>query len=344
MNNQRLKNEFSKSFNEAAKIKECFHHKKDDCAGIIQLSHSIQKNGRLSVLEGEVNGNMCLYTFTSAKQSKKSMIDDLIPIGKKGASAFFGFCNSHDTKLFSIIETKSFIDSDEQCFLHSYRSFAHSYHRKKEEIKGWNNEGTDYNDYLKQIYGQEALEYKRYGYKIVWDEYERKKKILDYAIENKDYSEFEFLTYTKEGVIPIAVSSVMCPRVSYNSKLMNNTDNSNLKISQPIITFLPDNDQTLVILMAFKNDKESVNLLNELNELNDFKLERAITSLVIANCENTFMSPLFWNFLGKKRQRKLLDEFVHSTFSSEYDNKFFHSSFNFFDDKYKIEKLKKSST
>jgi hypothetical protein len=344
MSNQRLKNEFSKSFKEAARIKECFHHKKDECAGIIKHSHSIQKNGRLSVLEGEINGNMCLYTFTSGTQSKNTMLDDLIPIGKKEASTFFGFCDYHDSKLFSIIENQSFIDSDEHCFLHSYRSFAHSYHRKKEEIRGWNNDGTEYNDYLKQIYGQELLEYKREGYKIVWDVYEEKKKILDYAIENKNFSEFEFLTYTKEGVIPIAVSSVMCPRLSYKGRLMNNADNSDLQISQPIITFLPDKDQTLVILMAFKNDKESVNLLDELNELNDFKLEKAITSLVIANCENTFMSPLFWKSLGKKGQRKLLDEFINSTFSTKNDKNFFHSRFNFFDDKYKIDKLKKSST
>ena len=339
MNNQRQINEFKKSFKKAARIKECFYHKKDECAGVIKQSHSIQKNGRLSVLEGDINGNMCLYTFTSGTQSKESMIDDLIPIGKKEASTFFGFCDYHDTKLFSEIENQSFDDSDKHCFLHSYRSFAHSYHLKKEEIKGWNNDGTEYNNYLKAIYGQQILEYKREGYQITWNEYEKKKKILDNAIDSEDYSEFEFLTYTVEGVIPIAVSSVMTPKVSYKGRVMNNSDNSNLKISQPIITFLPDMDQTLVIFMAFKNDKESINLLDELNHLNGFKLEKAITSLIIANCENTFMSPKFWNSLKKKGQRILLDEFVNSTFSTKYNNRFFHSRFNFFDDKYKIKKL-----
>ena len=87
------------------------------------------------------------------------------------------------------------------------------------------------------------------------------------------------------------------------------------------------------------DDTKAINLLDELAELSDLNLEKAITSLIIANCENTFFSPKFWDKLSSKERRLLLDEFTANTESMEYHNKFFKSKFNFFDDRYEISKL-----
>ena len=54
----------------------------------------------------------------------------------KAASTFFGFCAHHDTELFNPIENNNdFNNSPEHCFLHSYRSFAYSYHQLKKTYK-----------------------------------------------------------------------------------------------------------------------------------------------------------------------------------------------------------------
>ncbi len=37
------------SFKKTVTTKECFHHKTDECKGDIKQSHSIQRNGRLSI-------------------------------------------------------------------------------------------------------------------------------------------------------------------------------------------------------------------------------------------------------------------------------------------------------
>lgn len=84
-----------------------------------------------------VNGNLSVYTFTEYVPGADRMHKTLKPIGKGVASTFFGFCDHHDTELFKEIENKPFDESDEHCFMHSYRSFAHSYHLKKEELKGY---------------------------------------------------------------------------------------------------------------------------------------------------------------------------------------------------------------
>ena len=319
-------------------IKECFHHKKEECKGKIKQAHSIQKNGKLSILEGDVNKNKSLYTFTNFISSEKSLIEELVPLGKGEASTFFGFCDYHDTTLFSEIENNKFdFDNPKHLFLHSYRAFAHSYHKKKEEFKLYDNIE---NSKLKNIVSTFQKEIMQFGNKVSINELDRSKKYLDFAIENGHWENLEYIAYEKEGLFPIAVSSQLCPLVSYRNIPINNHLEYHIPFENLMLTFLPDLESTLAIIAAFPNQKKAIKLIEELNELNDLKLEYAITSLIIANCENSFFSPLFWNCLSKKEQRKLLDDFIANE-NLQYRNKFFKSSFNFFDSKYEMNKLKK---
>jgi hypothetical protein len=319
----------------AMKIKTCFHHHKDKCQGKIKQAHSIQRNGRLSIIEGEVNGNKCIYTFTSHKISERSALEDLVPIGKKEASTFFGFCDYHDTLLFSAIENFEFDSSDKHCFLHSYCSFAHSYHRKNEELQGYSDPDSDFVKRLPKVQIQSMLE----GAKMGLNDLAPYKRDLNRMIENEIYDELEYLVYEKEGLFPIAVSSLMSPNVSYKNHSMNNHIDPEKPFSQPIITFLPDKNKTILIIAAFPDDKKSIRLLDELDQLSDYHLEKAITSLIIANCENTFFSPLFWNSLTKIEKRAFLDEFLDNTMNPKYIDRFFISNFNFFSPKYEIKRL-----
>ncbi len=323
----------------AMRIKDCFYHIKDECKGPIKQAHSIQRNGRLSIIESEVNGNMCVYSFMSPRISPKSPLEDLIPIGKKEASTFFGFCDFHDTKLFSQIENNPFDNSDKHCFLHSYRSFAHSYHRKNEEIKGYQNPSKEILDKFPEYkyYAEQSI----LGAIMGLNDLKPFKAKLDNLIENEEYRGLEYFVYEKEGLYPFAVSSLMSPNVTYKNKSMNNHIDPDIAFSQPMITFLPDFDKTIVILAAFSEDEKSIILLDELEQLSDYHLEKAITSLIIANCENTFFSPLFWDNLNKKEKRLLLDEFIENTMTDNYINKFFISKFNFLSNRFEINNLKK---
>lgn len=326
------------SFKKTATIKECFHHKSDECKGDIKQSHSIQRNGRLSIIEGDVNGNQSIYTFTSNVPSVDHLIADLKPVGKKEASTFFGFCDYHDTSLFNPIENFPFDNSDKHLFLHSYRSFAHSYHRKKEDNKVYNDPNSEFVKAMPKGW----VELMQQGVNMAINDSAKRKSQLDAYIEKGIYDELEYLVYEKPGLYPFAVSSQMSPRVSYKNKPMNNHIDPDVPFSQPMITLLPDRNTTFAILAAFPDDEPAINLLNELDELPNLKLEKAITSLIMANCENTFFSPPFWNSLSTKEKRRFLDEFeMHTPDNTEFHNKFFHSSFNFFDSRFENSRLTK---
>jgi len=338
MNEEELSRELSikkKVFKNESKIEECFHHNKNECKGVIKQAHSIQRNGRLSIIESDVNGNKCIYTFTSHKSTIDNLLDDLVPIGKKEASTFFGFCDYHDTNLFSPIENFKFDKSSKHLFLHSYRSYAHSYHRKQEEFKIYNNPNSEF---VKSL-PKDVVEYMKIGVQMGVDDSKHYKNQLDIALENEKYDFFKYLVYEKDGLYPFAVSSQISPRVTYQNKPMNNHLMPDEPWSQPILTFLPDQTTTFVILAVFPDDKNGEILLEELKQLTSLQLEKAITSLIIANCENTFFSPKVWNKLNKNQRRILLDEFAVNTQTDKYQNAFFHSRINFLSEYFEIKNL-----
>lgn len=130
----------------AGRIKECFHHRRDECSGPIKQSHSLQRNGRLSLIEGLVGGQRVVYTFSSIRSSEQQYVQNLKPVGAAKASTFFGFCDWHDSVLFSPIENLAFDGSAKHLFLHSYRSFAHSFHLQREHDRSIQADESAYED------------------------------------------------------------------------------------------------------------------------------------------------------------------------------------------------------
>jgi hypothetical protein len=302
------------------------------CKGEIKQSHSIQRNGRLSLIEGDVNGNKMIYTFTETEVDEKTLIKSLKPVGKGSASTFFGFCDYHDTHLFSPIESKPFNDSSEHLFLHSYRSFAHSYHRMKEILKSYlirfsstgNNTQTELLEDMNDI-------------KLIVNNAERFKSQLDNLITNKLYDGLEYFSVILSECYPIACSSQITPLFSYKNKPMSYTFDGQNCNSSLMLTVLPDSDKTIVILACFPDDVNSILLLEELNCLDDFLLNKAISSLLINCAENTFFAPALWNtlgFLGQKRLCKELD-----TASKQTNSRFIHRETNFFAPKFSKKRL-----
>lgn len=128
--------EITADYKKHSSEKRCFYRDKTDCTTKIKKAHSIQKEKILVQLEETINKNMVIYSFDNTKSDENFNTIDFIPIGKKKASIFTGFCDYHDAKLFSPIENFDLSFTDEQKFLISYRSFAHSFH-KISEMYNW---------------------------------------------------------------------------------------------------------------------------------------------------------------------------------------------------------------
>ena len=317
-------------FRNAERISECFYHDKSQCNGAIKQAHSIQRNKRLSIIEGEVKGQNVVYTL-SRVEFESGEIKTLKPVGKKEASTFYGFCDYHDTHLFSPIENFPFDESDYHCFLYSYRSFAHSYHIKKQSLKGYESLRNKLVPSSHSMLKDRIL-----GSELAIVDFKKEKTKLDEMIENKKYDELEYFTCVLPEKFPIACSSVIDPEYTYKNVPIN--DNLFEPHSMIMLTVLPDVHQTIIILACFKDDEKGIILLDELEEIKyPLHFEKAISSLMINNAENTFFAPAFWNALGKAGQKQLCKELLNT--ATIQPKAFITSKINFFDTKFSASKL-----
>lgn len=307
-------NDLKSKISASATIKDCFHHIKQECKLPIKSAHSLQKLGALKQLEKLVNGNMKLYCHSERELNLKDNFFDLKPIGKKEASTFFGFCHYHDTKLFSVIESNpevTDIDSNEHCFLHSYRSFAHSYHRKYEEFKLFNSNDGEVKAFLLKNYGVSGIEENKHYIALALKDLEKPKSLLDKYIENSNYDELDYLVFEYPYKIPIGCAANITPSHTYSGKEINTSANPNFQYSNIITTVIPFSNRSIVILAAFKDEPNGVLFLDEMDNIKyELEQQKFLSYFLINNAENCFLSPDYYNKMNlsnKKKYCSLLD-------------------------------------
>ncbi|KAA9331785.1 hypothetical protein [Adhaeribacter soli] len=339
MNPKELKvrlNKVNEELRKKARISECFHHKKEECKGEIKLAHSIQRNGRLSIIEGDVNGNKSIYSFTEVDINLSSHQLELKPIGKAKASTFFGFCDYHDSTLFSPIENKMFDDSDKHCFLHCYRAFAHSQHMKIQQLKAFTSD-AEFNKF-QAFHLAGRIE----GTKIGIANGERVRRRLEQLLDNEDYSGLEYFTIVYDQLFPIASSAAFTPKFAPKSNKKLNYSISSLETYEPVFfTVLPDFEQTIVIMGCLPEHKRSVQFIDEFDSLPSFQQNKVLSSILIGVVENTFIAPALYEALGDAGKRQLIKELEEtSMFAPTIYKSLFKSNLNFFQPKYAATNLR----
>ncbi|MNK25565.1 hypothetical protein D3C87_438920 [compost metagenome] len=296
-----------------ATIKDCSHPNKSECRLPIKGAHSLQKNGVLKYLEKAEKGNAYIYCHYERKLRGADNFYDLKKIGRGDASTFFGFCDFHDTELFKSIENdpnSTDINNDEHCFLHSYRSFSHSYHRKYEELKLYNSKDAEVSKLLQNLYGP-ALKDKIKGIELAIHDFEKPKKKLDKLLLEKDYSGLDYLCFEFPHTIPVACASVVTPDEYYSGAKFNHSFSKVEDYSDIITTVLPLQNRSVVILSAFSDDERALKYLDEIENIKyNLEQEKFLSFHILVNSENVFLSPQYYNPKSedwKRRYCSILD-------------------------------------
>jgi hypothetical protein len=301
---QQIRIEFSKIRGEARKLgqlKHCFYYKDSECHKQIIQAHSIQENGRLSLIESDVNGCKTLYSFNEIISDDENSPFNSLTVGKAKASTFTGFCKTHDALFFSKIEGKNPYDkSSEHNFLHSYRSYAYSFHLFVTTLLSITGSEERLNNYIKRS-GIQSLDLQMHEL----ENHARIRSRLNTILENKTYDDLSYFVYTKKGKYLVAASTVVMPNFSISGKSMFN---SALEAIPMMFTALPDKNESFVILTALKEHEMGCLFIEELKKLPSVQVERVLSSLLIQNNGNTFLSPVLWKALGKVGRRNLLED------------------------------------
>ncbi len=330
-NKLRQFNDLNKAMDKSGRIQECFHYDQLNCNGGIIFAHSITENGRLSLIESEVNKQNCIYSFETAIPTEEGRYGEPKITGKVSASTFQGFCKYHDGLIFKPIEQGDYLDTDEQNFLHSYRSFAYTYHEQKELQQTYNSPNMPW--VPPQL---ELLEQYKFTQEVHMYDLQLRKSELNNYLRTKQFKGLDYLTFEKDGLFPFACSFIYNIPVLFDGTIVNRMLTIGSIVNHIIMTFLPGRNRTSVILAAFKNDQPALTLLGQLDGLSDEGLERAITSMIISNAAESYFSPAFWKALTAKEKRAFYEEHERHIILGAFSRtvKFFFSQFNYFKDRF----------
>lgn len=312
-------------------IRECFYIDHSECSDKIINAHSIQNNKCLSLLTEKVGSNEGLYSFSKYYYENDGL--KLKLIGRNVASTFSGFCSFHDRTLFQLIDNNNFDYSPQQMFLYSYRAFAHSYHRNKEQLKGQYGKSAIIQNTEKEILEETTL-----GCTLACMDMQKCYPKINRMLQQQDYDNLCYYVYKKKGLFPVAASA--CTNPAFTPLENENIFFSDRKKeTMPlIVTVLPEVSNTYIILAYFKEDSFSQTFVNELKFYfwNEEWIERMLSSLLIFDIENTYISPYIWEKMTLLEQKQLCDEILQSLDDTNhsYFEHFNVSGINLFNSKY----------
>lgn len=301
-------------------VKHCFHPEKTNCSPNIVKAHSVQKERVLAQLEELINGNNLIYTLDEIADQDFN-INGLNPIGKKKASIFTGFCGYHDKSLFKSIEDKGFSGAPEQLYLFAYRAFAHGFHQLLESSKYWQSNSPHVRLYPKHYSNAQIT-----GINHRLSGFDKYKTVLYNSVVNSDFNVMSHHYRIIKPFVPLASCSVLSPFYTYKNIFLNPA----IHHSYVVLNVIPDNDQTIILLSNFAEDKVGSILFEEFKTLTDDEFTAAISSLILYCTTNTFFSPSFWNRIPDTMKAAIYADINFSVYHGDKIQSFFNSKFNFF--------------
>lgn len=300
--------EFSKlisKINKKCRFKGCLFPDKSSCSvpsGI--KGHSIQKNKILRSISN--SGEVKCFDV------RNSFFDhDFGLVGISEASTFFGFCSYHDTKVFSDIENKDYINSKKQNFLFAYRACAFEYAMCKYAVchsKEMANLAK--NDVEKMLYNSKNIKDKT-------DLDDMKKKLDRFSGEfsksekDRDYD----IIYSKrikfDGNSLLAVNSAFSLYYDFDGIQIYDPYDYSIELPTIFLNVFPQGDKTNIIFSCFSEKlKKYKKILDKLVKFNKSQLEDIISQIIVVHCGNLFISPNKWLNISQEKRDLFISRYM----------------------------------
>ncbi|NBA84775.1 hypothetical protein GVN16_03345 [Emticicia sp. CRIBPO] len=228
---------------------------------------------------------------------------------KKGvfeSSIFLGFCDDHDREIFDQIDNFAFdLSNNEQLFLFAYRAFMKSYYFHYDNLET-DSELLISNKILGlekfDPLGPDLLEYTRSYYSFMY-RYELKSE-FDNLLVNKDFSALEY------SAVEINHDS---PTIALSDFFSLNCEDPIFKNSFLVFNILPVSKKKSIALFSYKKE-DSVYIkefLADILDENDSIIKNiSLSKLILENCDNFFLNPVFYSNWGYSKQKLVLDYIV----------------------------------
>ncbi len=336
------------------KFKRCFINDAS-CKGNLIFAHTLSRSASMRLIQGKDAKNQSVVIQIGAKKLDNSY--EPKPMGWSIASAYHCFCEFHDNKIFEKIENGSELDlkNQEHLFLHTLRSFAFCYHKKKSELDP-NNKFTDgftgtISEVLSLLPEDDSLKfkdeesYKKYSLHLQFSCYEKIRLQLISILNSGQYDKliYRIAAFPK---FPFACAgTLMAELIDFKNEKMSffSRDPSTPIHHKPafMLTILPNKLKTCLIGAIIKEDNNALLLLKKFDNLKNTEFSNVLSRLVLtSHKENTFFHPKLWEYMKEKSYDKIVLSEINK--DRETDNLYEdlkQSEINIFSDEFTCEHL-----
>ena len=268
----------------------------------------------------DLHANILSSLYLSHKRNQKSNAS--ISMSKRGtgyASTFKGFCNKHDTEVFTPIEQHLYTMSEEQNFLFAYRAFVYEYSKRLEE-------NCFHSEIKNDVINETNPEIFEMMYTLLEDQlFIQKLKITDlgsyfdkFSAELRKIGPNYNTLQTEIFIIPflslLAASATFCVVYDLHGNIINNALDS--KVHYVFFNLFPQGDKTYAIFSYFKSSTSTYEaFFKQIKSSSNNEIQNIISNLVICYARNLFVSPNKYASLTKCEKEKI--QRLH--FSVEFD-------------------------
>lgn len=257
-------------------------------------SHSQQKRGQLSAIAENsmvyaMQRNMYQHFITDNKELLTKQ-----PIGD--ASRYKGYCNTHDTSIFSPIENGNIdITNPEHNFLLLLRSVSYEYANKRDMY----DRKKDILSHIGHLFSPERImnyEASALGIKVFLEmDVPHYLAILFDIYESKDWSRIQYNSFEIDKNIGVSSTTCFSPFREKHSEWMS----KNLDKPQPFVSFnvIPENDRTSISFVWLSEIEQFCEEFSNIN-FKQVNISNIINTYILCESEDICVRPTLWESLS----------------------------------------------
>lgn len=279
------------------------------CSQQLVAAHSVSRSSSLAAIAE--NGHV--MQFGTSLHSIFKHNGQLVPtlIGINRASTFTGFCHSHDSQTFSLIDQPITLLSLDQIFLAAYRSMCRELFTKtavsakavlevsRQLDKG---KGKDAQQIIQDFNGMREL-----GLEAGLRDLRKEKSLYDASLLHKDYAGISYYVVTLDHAVPITCAMGFTPEIDFHGNRLQRLDSLSQHADSMTCSILKTTTGTAIIFAWLSETNGACSgLVESLHRLKDHQLPSAIVRLVFEYGENVFFSPSWWNSLDDTAKKTIM--------------------------------------
>lgn len=278
-----------------ARSKECLvpDFMKSECNHKIIKSHSVSRSGSLKLIE---RNSHVYWHDPSLLNLDFDLSSQFKLVGINEASTFPGFCNKHDSEIFSPLETKKFTGTAEQCFLLAYRSVCLEIYKKnilkKQHI------------YKKAIFSQNKdqnlLEDFDQGVNLGLLDLMDQKKSYDDILKAKNFNSCKYVLFEFDEIFPIQSTCSYQVDIDINgNRIQKYHTHKKALDSICIISFAADSKSYICFFWLQKSNDICSQYMEPILKFSREQLPALFGSIILQSSENSYISPSWYENLDQ---------------------------------------------